>query len=74
MANQYKTALQHAADELSGALLKYNIVVSNHNIIHENRVQHVLPGTTRAECKKLLNQFIAENIQTRLIETQETLL
>lgn len=69
MANQYKTALQHAADNFP-ELFDLNIVVLPHAILHKNKLTSVPGGTTKTKCKQILKQFIAEFSQTQLIDNQ----
>lgn len=76
MANQYRNALQEAAQEVQPWLDRYGITVDGHErmVVWRDQVEGVPPGTTKAECLRLLRSLIAKAKQRQIDQNQAKLL
>lgn len=70
------TALGRAALELEAELAKHQIKVDGEErmIVWRDVIVPVHFGTTRVECRQILNKLIRDAIETERKETQATLL
>ncbi len=70
MANQHKSALQHAADGLRPRLFDLGIVVLPHLVICLGVQVEVKPGTTQKECRRILKKIMTsvEKINTKELQ------
>lgn len=60
MANQYRSALHEAADELAAEIQKHGIQIDagERMIVWRDIVKGVRPYTTKQECRRILRNLI----------------